>query len=87
MRFRFVLQNRYAKGENDMEFTGEELCAENTASKVPCEIYSRVVGYLRPVQNWNEGKKQEFADRKSFAVTPVLGQAATEADQQLATGS
>lgn len=30
---------------------------------VPCEVYSRVVGYYRPVQNWNEGKQQEFADR------------------------
>jgi len=29
-----------------------------------CEIYSRVVGYLRPVSNWNEGKKEEFKDRK-----------------------
>jgi anaerobic ribonucleoside-triphosphate reductase len=36
--------------------------------KVPCEVYSRIVGYLRPVQNWNEGKKQEYKDRKPFAV-------------------
>ena len=34
--------------------------------KIPCEVYSRVVGYLRPVQNWNNGKQQEFADRKTF---------------------
>jgi hypothetical protein len=44
-------------------------------NKVPCEVYSRIVGYLRPVQNWNDGKKQEFADRKPFAVTHVPGQA------------
>ena len=31
---------------------------------IPCEIYSRVVGYYRPVQNWNIGKKQEFKERK-----------------------
>ncbi|MBN1873431.1 MAG: hypothetical protein JXA33_04310 [Anaerolineae bacterium] len=36
--------------------------------KIPCEVYSRIVGYLRPVQNWNEGKQQEFADRKMFQV-------------------
>ena len=36
--------------------------------KVPCEVYSRVVGYLRPIQNWHQGKKQEFADRKTFQV-------------------
>jgi len=32
-----------------------------------CEVYSRVVGYFRPVQNWNLGKKQEFADRKEYS--------------------
>ncbi len=34
--------------------------------KVPCEVYSRVVGYFRPVQNWNEGKKQEFKERIAY---------------------
>lgn len=31
-----------------------------------CEIYSRVVGYLRPIDQWNPGKTQEFHDRKLF---------------------
>ena len=31
-----------------------------------CEIYSRVVGYLRPVKQWNKGKQQEFIERKTF---------------------
>ena len=31
-----------------------------------CEVYSRVVGYLRPVNQWNRGKQQEFTDRKTF---------------------
>lgn len=35
--------------------------------KVPCEVYSRVVGYFRPIQNWNKGKKQEFFDRETFS--------------------
>ncbi len=30
------------------------------------EVYSRVVGYLRPVSQWNNGKKQEFKKRKTF---------------------
>ena len=34
----------------------------------PCEVFSRVVGYLRPVQNWNDGKKEEFALRSRFKV-------------------
>ena len=36
--------------------------------KVPCEVYSRVVGYLRPVQNWNKGKRQEFKERSTYRV-------------------
>lgn len=31
-----------------------------------CEVYSRIVGYLRPVQQWNKGKKQEFKERREF---------------------
>lgn len=34
----------------------------------PCEIYSRVVGYHRPIQNWNKGKQEEFKDRVTFKV-------------------
>jgi ribonucleoside-triphosphate reductase len=34
----------------------------------PCEVYSRIVGYIRPVQQWNDGKAQEFKDRKMFQV-------------------
>lgn len=34
--------------------------------RVPCEIYSRIVGYLRPIQNWNDGKRKEFVDRRMF---------------------
>ncbi len=48
----------------------EERKEVKTASKkkikvkvVPTEIYSRVVGYYRPVQNWNKGKAEEFKHR------------------------
>ena len=30
------------------------------------EVYSRITGYYRPVQNWNDGKSQEFQDRKTY---------------------
>lgn len=45
------------------------------------EVYSRVVGYLRPVKQWNHGKRAEFALRKNFHVetddaeTPLLEEA------------
>ncbi len=31
-----------------------------------CEVFSRVVGYLRPIVQWNEGKQAEWKDRKTF---------------------
>jgi hypothetical protein len=36
-----------------------------------CEVYSRVVGYLRPASQWNKGKKAEWGDRKNY-VPPVI---------------
>ena len=36
--------------------------------KVPVEVYSRVVGYFRPVSQWNSGKQQEFSERKTYSI-------------------
>ena len=33
------------------------------------EVYSRVCGFFRPVQQWNHGKKEEFRDRSEYQVT------------------
>jgi hypothetical protein len=38
---------------------------------IPVEVYSRVVGYFRPVQNWNKGKQQEFTERKHIPVSKL----------------
>ena len=35
-------------------------------TRTKCEIYSRCVGYLRPVNTWNEGKQAEWDDRVTF---------------------
>jgi ribonucleoside-triphosphate reductase len=34
--------------------------------RTKCEVWSRVVGYLRPTKNWNEGKLSEWGERKVF---------------------
>ena len=48
-----------------------ELKSEQAACHgTPCEVYSRVVGYLRPVQSWNQGKKEEFFMRKNNKIEP-----------------
>ncbi|MBR3383026.1 MAG: ribonucleoside triphosphate reductase [Clostridia bacterium] len=48
----------YIKGEH---FTCPE-CGRKT------EVYSRITGYYRPVQNWNDGKTQEFKDRRTYVI-------------------
>jgi ribonucleoside-triphosphate reductase len=40
-------------------------CGEET------EIYSRITGYYRPVQNWNDGKVQEFKDRQAYTTSCI----------------
>jgi ribonucleoside-triphosphate reductase len=41
----------------------------------PSEVYSRVVGYLRPVDQWNDGKQAEFDIRKTFDRSTVISSA------------
>ncbi len=38
----------------------------NEEQRTPCEVYSRIVGYIRPVDQWNDGKKEEFNDRLTY---------------------
>jgi len=40
--------------------------------RTKCEVFSRIVGYYRPVGDWNDAKKEEFKDRTTFNVEPVL---------------
>lgn len=46
--------------------------------KMPCEVYSRVVGYFRPVSQWNKGKKEEWQERKLVDVKEILKKVANE---------
>ena len=41
----------------------EELTME---TKIECEVFSRITGYIRPIRNWNPGKKEEFKERSTF---------------------
>jgi len=55
---------------------GHGYLSGNTPSCPECgsstEVYSRVVGYLRPVAQWNDGKKEEFGQRKTFRVEKAV---------------
>lgn len=44
---------------------------KNTCGKT-MEVYSRIVGYFRPISNWNGGKKEEFKDRLEYNVDKSL---------------
>ena len=46
--------------------SGEQYSCPHCGKKT--EVYSRITGYYRPVQNWNDGKTQEFKDRKVYDV-------------------
>jgi ribonucleoside-triphosphate reductase len=37
-----------------------------------CEIFSRVVGYMRPVGQWNKGKQEEFKERVEFSTSDTM---------------
>lgn len=41
--------------------------------RIPVETYSRVVGYFRPVNQWNKGKKEEYKERKEYSLNEIMG--------------
>ncbi len=59
--FSICPEHGYIAGEH--EFCPQ---CEQDGDTTICEVYSRVVGYLRPVNQWNKGKQREFNDRKTF---------------------
>lgn len=47
--------------------TAEPELTLDDSERQPCEIWTRVMGYFRPVENYNKGKKSEFAERVCFS--------------------
>lgn len=68
----------YVRRNNKPNFSGNSICPSHgylngeywscpkCTIEQPCEVYSRVVGYYRPVQKFNKGKQEEFKERKTF---------------------
>ena len=48
--------------------SGEHFFCPKCTIQQPSEVYSRIVGYLRPVQQWHKGKQEEFRQRKEFKI-------------------
>jgi len=64
----FTITPTFSICPNHGYISGEHFICPKCLIEQPCEVYSRIVGYLRPVQQWNKGKQQEFKDRKEFKV-------------------
>ena len=62
----YTMSPTYAVCSDHGYIAGEEytcpICGKTT------EVYSRITGYYRPVQNWNDGKREEFKDRKVYNI-------------------
>ncbi len=50
------------------KFKMEKQEKEISVKIIPNEVFSRVVGYYRPVQHWNEGKQEEYRERNSLSI-------------------
>ncbi len=62
----FTLTPTFSICHNHGYIRGEQTSCPECGER--CEVYSRVVGYFRPVQQWNEGKREEFKERRGFTV-------------------
>ena len=62
----YTMSPTYSICKNHGYITGEHYTCPECGEKT--EVYSRITGYYRPVQNWNDGKAQEFKDRKVYKV-------------------
>ncbi len=51
-----------------------------TQNRTPCETFSRSMGYIRPVKNFNIGKYAEFCERKTFTEANSLTAGARHAE-------
>lgn len=66
----FTFSPSFSVCANHGYLLGEQHTCERCAA--PCEVYSRVVGFLRPVEQWNNGKKAEFAMRHHYDKASVV---------------
>ena len=60
----YTLSPTYSVCQDHGYLVGEQAVCPHCGKKT--EVYSRITGYYRPVQNWNDGKAQEFKDRKVY---------------------
>ena len=62
----YTLSPTYSVCADHGYLVGEQYTCPHCGKKT--EVYSRITGYYRPVQNWNDGKSQEYKDRKNYKI-------------------
>ncbi|MBC5685708.1 ribonucleoside triphosphate reductase [Roseburia sp. NSJ-9] len=62
----YTLSPTYSVCKEHGYIAGEHFTCPHCGAKA--EVYSRITGYYRPVQNWNEGKTQEYKNRKLYDI-------------------
>ena len=62
----YTMSPTYSVCKDHGYLSGEQYTCPHCGQKT--EVYSRITGYYRPVQNWNDGKAQEFKDRKVYDI-------------------
>ena len=67
----YTLSPTYSVCQDHGYIAGEHYVCPECGKKT--EVYSRITGYYRPVQNWNDGKSQEFKDRKVYDIAGSMG--------------
>ena len=63
----YTMSPTYSICKDHGYLTGEQYTCPHCGRKT--EVYSRITGYYRPVQNWNDGKTQEFKERKVYDIS------------------
>lgn len=80
----YTLSPTYSICKEHGYLPGEQFTCPECGGKT--EVYSRITGYYRPVQNWNDGKTQEYKERKVYDITnskiKIRTKAAAEAAEQ-----
>ena len=67
----YSISPTYSVCKNHGYLAGEQFSCPHCGEKT--EVYSRITGYYRPVQNWNDGKSQEYKDRVVYAESKLTG--------------
>ncbi|MBR0156660.1 MAG: ribonucleoside triphosphate reductase [Clostridia bacterium] len=62
----YTMSPTYSVCRNHGYLAGEQYTCPHCGART--EVYSRITGYYRPIQNWNDGKLQEFKDRKEYTI-------------------